>query len=66
LTALVTWPVNAQTGPLGPTTLQRERELTINDVDLSCYYPQGTIVKREVNCNRQFMLQIMPKIAQEI
>jgi len=47
-------------------TLQGERELTIDDVDLSCYYPQGTIVEREVNCNSQFMLRILPEIAREI
>jgi hypothetical protein len=35
---------------------QGKRALTINDVDLSCYYPQGTIVEREVSCNSQFML----------
>jgi hypothetical protein len=45
---------------------QGERALTINDVDLSCYYPQGTIVEREVSCNSQFMLRILPEIAQEI
>ena len=47
-------------------TLQGERELTIDDVDLSCYYPQGTVVEREVNCNSQFMLRILPEIAREI
>jgi hypothetical protein len=47
-------------------TLQGERELTIDDVDLACYYPQGTIVEREMNCNSQFMLPILPENAQEI
>jgi hypothetical protein len=47
-------------------TEQGERALTINDIDLSCYYPQGTLVEREVNCNSQFMLQILPEITQEI
>jgi hypothetical protein len=37
-------------------TLQGVWELTINDVDLSCYYPQGTVVKREANGNSQLML----------
>jgi hypothetical protein len=35
---------------------QGERELNIDDVELSCYYPAGTIIEREVNCNSQFML----------
>jgi len=26
-------------------TEQGERALTINDIDLFCYYPQGTIIK---------------------
>jgi hypothetical protein len=47
-------------------TEQGERALTINDIELSCYYPQGTIIEREVNWNSQFMLQILPEIAQEI
>jgi hypothetical protein len=42
-----------------------ERELTINYdyVELSCYYSAGTIIEREVNCNSQFMLQILSEIA---
>jgi hypothetical protein len=47
-------------------TLQGERELTIQDVNLSCYYPQGTVIKREANCNSPFMLSILPQIANEI
>ncbi len=46
--------------------MQGERELTIQDVNLSCYYPQETIVEREVNCNSQFMLRILPQISHEI
>ena len=33
--------------------LQREQD----DVDLSCYYPVGIVVKREVSCNSQCMLE---------
>jgi hypothetical protein len=28
-----------------------------DDVDLSCYYPVGIVVKREVSCNSQCMLE---------
>jgi len=37
----------------------------MDDVELSCYYPAGTIIEREVNCNSQFMLQILPEILTE-
>ncbi len=40
-----------------------QRELTIEDVELSCYYSQGSIVEKEVNCNSQFMLWALPVIA---
>jgi hypothetical protein len=43
-----------------------EVQLTIQDVELSCFMPAGTIVEREVNCNSAFMLQIWPQIATEM
>ena len=42
-----------------------EVQLTINDIELSCYLPAGTI-KREVNCNSAFMLRVLPEIATEM
>jgi hypothetical protein len=38
------------------------RSLTIEDVQISCYYPQGTFIKEDVTCNTQFMLDTMPTI----
>jgi len=43
-----------------------EVQLTIQDVELSCFLPAGTIVEREVNCNSAFMLRILPQIATEM
>ena len=43
-----------------------QRQLTIDDVELFCYLPRGTMVEREVNCNSQYMLEKMPIIGAEI
>jgi hypothetical protein len=36
------------------------QRLTINDLNLSCYYLQGSFIEADVTCNAQFMLQTMP------
>jgi hypothetical protein len=41
-------------------------ELTIDNIDLSCFLCQGNISEREVNCNSAFMLENLPLIATEI
>jgi hypothetical protein len=43
-----------------------ERALTIDDVELSCYYPRGTIVEKEVSCDSRFMTESLPKVGADI
>ena len=43
-----------------------QRQLTIDDAELFCYLPRGTMVEREVNCNSQYMLEKMPIIGAKI
>jgi hypothetical protein len=43
-----------------------ERALTIEDIELSCFLPRGTIIEKEVNCDSRFMLANLPSIADEI
>jgi hypothetical protein len=43
-----------------------QRQLTINQVELSCCQPAGTIVKHKVTCNSAFMLHHVPLIAADI
>ena len=46
--------------------LGNEWHLTIFNIDLSSYLPQGTYVEKEVNCNSAFMAQHLPSIGEEI
>jgi hypothetical protein len=39
------------------------RRLTMEDLNLSCYYTQGTFIEEDVTCNSQFMIDIMPTIS---
>ncbi len=45
-----------------------QRPLTIDDLNLYCYYPQGSIIEEGITCNSNsnFMLQTMPAIRAEI
>ncbi len=43
-----------------------QRPLTIDDLNLYCYYPQGSIIEEDITCNSNFMLQTMPAIGAEI
>jgi hypothetical protein len=40
-----------------------QRQLTINEVELSSHLPAGTIVEHEVTCSSAFMLHHVPLIA---
>ncbi len=42
------------------------RRLTIDDVQISCYYPQRTFIEEDVTCNSQYMLKTMPTISAQI
>jgi hypothetical protein len=42
------------------------RQLTIQDLTISCFYPQRSLIKEDVTCNSQFMLQTMPTIDAQI
>jgi hypothetical protein len=42
------------------------RRLTIVNVQISCYYPQGTFIEEDVTCNSQIMLNTMPAIGAQI
>ncbi len=44
----------------------QRQQLTIQDVVISCFLTQGTLVERKVNCNSAFMLANLPPIATEI
>lgn len=41
-------------------------QLTIQDVQLSCFLPAWTVIEKEVNCNSAFKLQVLLEIALEI
>jgi len=43
-----------------------ELRLAIDDVNLSYFYTQGSLIKEEVTCNSQFMLDTMPTIGAQI
>jgi hypothetical protein len=43
-----------------------EQILTIEDLYLSCYYPQGSFIKEDVTCNTQFMLETKLTISAKI
>jgi hypothetical protein len=43
-----------------------QRQLTINEVELSSHLPAGTMVEHEVTCNSAFMLHHVPLIAAEM
>jgi len=43
-----------------------QQPLTIDDLNLYCYYPQGLIIEEDITCNSNFMLQTMPAIGAEI
>jgi hypothetical protein len=42
------------------------RRLTIDDLNISCFYPQGSFIEEDVTCNSQFMLDTMPTIGAQI
>ncbi len=42
------------------------RQLTIEDLNLSCFYPRGSLIEEDTTCNSQFMLQTMPMIGAEV
>lgn len=42
------------------------QRLTINDLNMSCYYPQSSFIQEDDTCNSQFMLHTMPTIGTEI
>ena len=37
-----------------------ERVLTIEDIEMSCYYPRETIIEKKVSCDSHFMLENLP------
>jgi hypothetical protein len=42
------------------------RQLTIEDLTISCFYPQGYFIEEDLTCNSQFMLDTMPTIGAQI
>jgi hypothetical protein len=42
-----------------------EIQLTIDNIELSCFLHPGTVVEREITCNSAFMLENLPLIATE-
>ncbi len=40
--------------------------LTVDDLNIYCYYPQGSIIEDIIACNSWFMLEMMPTIRAEI
>jgi len=43
-----------------------EHELTIEDVALNFFLPQGTVVQKDCSCDSRFMLQTMPTVGAAI
>ena len=43
-----------------------ERDLELTDIEISSFYPRGSLVEREVTCNSEFMLRNLPDIGYEI
>ncbi len=43
-----------------------ETALPIDNIDVSCFLHQGTIIEPEVNCNSAFLLENLPLISTEI
>ncbi len=40
--------------------------ITLHDLQLTCYYPCGTVVEQECTCDSNFMLRVMNGIGAEI
>ncbi len=43
-----------------------ERELTIADLNLFLRIPAGTMITEDINCDSDYMLQVMPLISAAI